>query len=40
VPEGPTSSTCPDDHNVVVLVVCHAGSLLECGLAGVSRHGG
>jgi hypothetical protein len=34
VPECPASGSRPDDHNVVVLVVCHAGSLLECGLAG------
>jgi len=29
VPECPTSGSRPDDDNVVVLVVCHAGSLLE-----------
>ena len=34
VPECPAPGSRPDDHNVVVLVVCHAGSLLECGLAG------
>ncbi len=31
VPEGPTPGSRPDDDNVVVLVVCHAGSLLERG---------
>ncbi len=31
VPERPTPGSRPDDDNVVVLVVCHAGSLLERG---------
>ncbi len=42
VPECPTSGSRPDDDNVVVLVVCHAGSLLQRGVLGctdaVSRH--
>src|SRR5215213_11203198 len=32
VSEGPTPGSRPDDDNVIVLVVCHAGSLLEYGL--------
>ena len=32
VPERPAPGSCPDDDNVVVLVICHAGSLLERGL--------
>ena len=39
VPERPAPGSCPDDDNVVVLVVCHAGSLLEYGW-GVARRGG
>jgi hypothetical protein len=40
VPECPAPGSRTDDHNVVVLVVCHAGSLLESGLTGLSRRGG
>jgi hypothetical protein len=34
VPEGSSPGSRTDDHNVVVLVGCHAGSLLESGFSG------